>query len=151
MESLFEKGIKKFRDNIGDLYSVVEKVFFNEARKQEEILADFNREQLFDGKREDGSDIKPSYKPSTVKIKKIKGQKVSNVTLKDTGKFHRSIKVDVGGKEMEYSASDSKFPKLQDKYKGKSTLLGLTKPNRVEFVSLIAPYVGEEVWRRLVR
>lgn len=46
----------------------------------------------------------PYYSPVTVSIKKKKGQKTSNVTLKDTGRFYDSIRMNLINYGFEVSA-----------------------------------------------
>jgi len=61
-----------------------------------------------------GKELK-KYTPFTVSEKKRKGQKFSNTTLKDTGKFYNSFKVVVSqGGEVKIVAND--INDLTDKY-----------------------------------
>jgi hypothetical protein len=93
-------------------------------------IAELNRGQMFVGKRSDGSDITPSYSPFTVEIKDQKGQPSDRVTLKDTGAFWESIKVDVNSDSFTIDASDSKTNALTKKYG--NNILGLSKESKYD-------------------
>lgn len=57
-----------------------------------EKIEAMNRDRLWQSKRKSGTTIAPSYAPSTLKVKRRKGQP-TRVTLKDTGEFYDSIRV----------------------------------------------------------
>jgi hypothetical protein len=95
-------------------------------------ITEFNRNQLFEGKRATGTEIKPEYAEFTILIKDQKGQPTDRVTLKDTGSFYESIFVDVNSETFDIYASDEKTEKLERKY-GK-TIFGLSKNNRSQYV-----------------
>ena len=73
-------------------------------------------DQQFSGKKGDGSDITPKYTPFTKFLKKQKGQPTDRVTLKDTGKFHKSQKVKFTNKGFDTVATDPKTSDLVEKY-----------------------------------
>ena len=81
-----------------------------------EQMADKNAAQMFTGLRSDGTEITPTYKDTTIMIKKKKGQPSDRVTLRDTGSFYRGIKVTVEGDIIETDSSDEKAEKLKEKY-----------------------------------
>lgn len=68
------------------------------------------------------------YSPITVEIKKQKGQPYDRVTLRDTGDFQKSIKVDANRTEFEIVATDRKTPALLGKYG--EEIFGLTPENK---------------------
>lgn len=103
----------------------------------DEVLSDAVEEILFEHREEildlvriqlesfgvDGSNkpITPEYRPYTVKIKKIKGQRYDHVTLNDTGEFHRSFYLQFYGtpgpkRYIETNAKDGKLEDLAEKY-----------------------------------
>ena len=60
-------------------------------------------------------DYRP-YTPLTVQLKSEKNQPTDRVTLKDTGDFHKSIKVDADRTYFEIYATDWKTDDLKEKY-----------------------------------
>jgi len=71
------------------------------------------------------------YAPTTIAIKKMKGQPHDRVTLQDTGEFHASFYVDAREDEFELKANDWKSDYLERSY-GKD-IFGLTDENISEF------------------
>jgi len=97
-----------------------------------ETIADFNRKQLFAGKRSTGTDIKPEYAAFTILIKDQKGQPTDRVTLKDTGEFYEDIEVDVNSETFELISTNEKTEDLKAKYGQR--ILGLSDNNKSEYV-----------------
>lgn len=56
------------------------------------------------------------YKPTTIQIKKRKGQPTTRVTLRDTGAFHESMFVVFDSEGFYVTSSDEKTPLLIEKY-----------------------------------
>ena len=57
------------------------------------FIIELNQEQLFEeGETSTGQSLGP-YSQFTVKLKKLKGQRVDHVTLKDTGEFYKTFDV----------------------------------------------------------
>ena len=79
-------------------------------------LEDANRKQLYAGKRPDGSDITPEYRPLTKFLKQQKGQVWDRVTLEDTGAFYRGIDLQLSNVDYELTSTDYKTPDLLNKY-----------------------------------
>lgn len=106
----------------------------------EKLVLDLNREhQLFDlGENYDGSPVRPAYKPYTVFLKKQKGQPYDRVTLRDTGDFYKSFKLQRRGDELWIVATDWKTVKLIAKYGHK--ILGVNEDG-MDFLkrSVVAP------------
>jgi len=93
------------------------KNFIDQAvQDNDTIIEDYQAEQMFEGKRADGTDIEPGYKEITKMIKRAKGQPVNRVTLKDEGDFHRGIKIEKVGDGFEMDSTDFKTSKLVRKY-----------------------------------
>lgn len=61
-----------------------------------------NKDQLLDGKRADGSNM-PNYSYIS---QTVFGKPDAPIMLYDTGAFHESMKLDVGGDELEILAED---------------------------------------------
>lgn len=89
-------------------------------------IADLNAQQMYAGKRADGSDITPEYSDYTIELKKEKGQVADRVTLKDTGAFYAGINVRVEGSNVVIDSFDDKTEDIIDKYASKkSNIFGL--------------------------
>jgi hypothetical protein len=92
--------------------------FISDNKKH--IAAYVSEMQLFvEGVRgEDGQFIADywPYHPYTIAVKQSKGQPTDRVTLRDTGAFHRSIKVDVDNEKFTVTATDPKTDELMEKY-----------------------------------
>lgn len=95
-------------------------------------VADFNREQLYDGIRADDTTIEPEYAEITKIIKAAKGQPTDRVTLKDTGDFYAGINVDVSTDSYNLTSSDDKVVKLVTKYGPK--IFGLTDKSKSTYI-----------------
>jgi len=87
-------------------------------------IAELNREQLLHGKRADGTNM-PDY--SYISVKTF-GKPDGPIMLYDTGAFHSSMQVDVGGDEFEILAED-KY-RLEERFG--EEIYGLT-PNSQEY------------------
>jgi len=98
--------------NIGKTIRTAVATTFREVEADFPLMAaEEQREQLYEGDGGDGP-IEPPYTPLTRTIKARKGQPFNRVTLKDTGDFYRSIKLQ--GKRL--MATDGKTRKLVAKY-----------------------------------
>ena len=67
------------------------------------------------------------YTPYTIEQKKLKNQPYDRVTLRDTGDFERSFKVEVNKDSFSVTATDPKTEKLKKKY---GNIFGLTPENK---------------------
>jgi hypothetical protein len=88
---------------------------FTDVKIKDEIVYHITEVQLFE-KGVDGLGKKlKQYTPFTISEKKKKGQKFSNTTLKDTGQFYSSFRVDVNqGGEVKIVVND--INNLTEKY-----------------------------------
>ena len=91
------------------------------AEENSDFISDLIREGQLFGEGIRGSDgvflaDEHPYATLTVILKTQKGQPTDRVTLRDTGDFHRSLKVKADTQEMEVTASDWKTDKLKAKY-----------------------------------
>jgi hypothetical protein len=90
-----------------------------------EIINQQTDVQLYvEGKDANDLSLVPSYAISTVKAKKRKGQKTSNVTLKDTGALYASVTIDALTTEMIIATNKEYFKYLVVHYKN-NQILGL--------------------------
>jgi len=139
---------------IAELYNALKTVNINVIAKTAmgkttKNLVDLQKAQLLKGLRQDGTSQKNYSKRSQTMF----GKPNIPMQMKDTGAYHKSITVDVGTDEFEMLATDSKSEMLEDKYGGRSTLLGLTdqstefyteKNFQPEFNKLISEKTGLE-------
>ena len=112
MKSLI-KQLEAMRDGINP---IIKKAF---TSKQDAVLKYNTEEQLFKkGERSDGLKLKPSYADSTKRYKRRKGQRISNVTLKDSGDFYKSIRVYPADDEVVIKSNGgvTYAPFLEDRY-----------------------------------
>lgn len=118
------------------------------ADENQNIL-DLNRNnQLYDkGLRADGSKVKPAYTSFTKKIKKEKGQVYDRVTLKDTGDFYNSFKLNLTSFDFEIGATDSKTDELTAKY-GEG-IFGLTIENKRKLSDKLAKTLLIKIRKRI--
>lgn len=95
------------------------------------VIADMNaQDQLFEkGIDRNGDSIASyrPYKPLTIEIKRLKGQPVNRVTLRDEGDFHASFQVIANDTSFFIDATDSKTLDLIRKYG--EQIMGLTDEN----------------------
>jgi len=117
-------------------------------RQTENHLVEWQKDQLYTGKKKTGGRITPGYRPLTKKIKKAKGQPIDRVTLKDTGSFYEGIVVDVGATTYRLYSTDSKSTDLTAKYG--EAIWGLNKVSRQGYVEQnLQPVVIRNVKREL--
>ena len=86
--------------NLSDI-NVPREVLSAIGRTSDEIVK-INREQLLAGKRADGTTM-PNYSYISVKMF---GKPDGPIVLYETGAFHESMQVDIGGSEFEILADD---------------------------------------------
>ncbi len=98
--------------------------------KTSKQMADLNREQLLEGKTATNGRF-PDY--SYISVTKY-GKPPGAIRLFDTGAFHASIQVDVGGDSLDYLADDQH--NLFDRY-GEDNILGLNNTQQEYYNSEI--------------
>lgn len=76
------------------------------------VAEDLNIEQLEEGERSDGTSL-PNYSPTSVAVY---GKQPGPMTLRDTGAFHKSIKLKANANEADLYATDQKTEYLKDTY-----------------------------------
>jgi hypothetical protein len=85
---------------------------------------DKQRDQMYEGINSDGKQRKPVYAPTTVAIKKRKGQRTDVVTLQDTGDFYGGQFIEVRDDVIVIHSADNKTAKLVEQYG--ETIFGLS-------------------------
>lgn len=125
-----------------------DQIFFDFLKDNEKFILDLVRdEQLYQGLKFDGSEIKPDYAPSTVRRKRRRGQPYDRVTWKDKGDLYRSLQLKFGFLEFEIEATDRKIKKLYAKYG--SDVLGLTDESIKRTIEYIGPMFIEKLQRMI--
>ena len=117
--------------------------------KIEEIVVLFNQDQLNEGFDANFNRIEPEYTQTTVRYKISKGQNFKDVTLKDTGAFHNSIKLIYQRDGFEIVATDGKRRKLKEKYG--AAILGLHDKSIEGLRMVLEVALMQELKRRLQR
>lgn len=114
-----------------------ERHVIGEARAFEAEILDWNtEEQLYQqGQDATGQAIGPPYRPFTVQVKRQKGQPTDRVTLRDTGDFHESFRVQWQDTEFRIDATDAKTYKLTRAYGAE--IFGLDDAGQQELIELI--------------
>lgn len=123
----------KLRNRLQALPQFAELAAVHQLEEDKELLADYNRAQLYAGKTVEGNEIKPDYTPFTKRIKASKGQVNTRVTLKDTGAHHKSIKANPDSSGVKFTATDPKVPKLKKKYSKSGQLYGMSAEDIKEY------------------
>ncbi len=142
--------IDKAKERIKKIQSQTNEIVGETFLKYESLIVSFNADsQMFDkGQDKKGSVIKPAYTPFTIKLKKEKGQPTNRVTLRDTGKFHDTLKVDVYKDYIEISSDVSYAKKLFKKYG--EDILGMQDEILRDFVNqYVKPSIVENIKKQL--
>ena len=110
---------KKILSDIGSQTSAQE--LFEKGFQEDEFMAVTLEDEIAERLATSGLDgnldpIEPPYTLFTVQKKRMNGQEADFVTLRDTGKFHKSITAKLTNGIIETFTTDSKTPKLRAKY-----------------------------------
>lgn len=116
--------LRKFKD-------VLDQELKDEIMRNEEVIVKMvAEEQLYElgieGRGIEIASYRP-YTPRTIKKKQRKGQPYDRVTLRDTGEFHKSLKVVFDDNGFYVTSTDDKAQYLLERY-GK-TIFRLTNEN----------------------
>jgi hypothetical protein len=116
--------LRKFKDILDQ--ELKEEILRNEDVIIRMIADDQLYEQGIEGRGTSIMEYMP-YTIRTIKNKQKKGQPYDRVTLRDTGKFHNSLRVEFDDNGFYVVSTDDKAPELLEKY-GK-TIFRLTNKN----------------------
>lgn len=116
--------LRKFKDILDQ--ELKEEILRNEDVIIRMIVDDQLYEQGIEGRGTSIMEYMP-YTIRTIKNKQKKGQPYDRVTLRDTGKFHDSLRVEFDDNGFYVVSDDDKAPELLEKY-GK-TIFRLTNEN----------------------
>ena len=101
--------------------------------EMKEEMLQLNKDQLADGVNKEGSDITPSYAPST-RAKKLRLGRSGKVDLLDKGDFQEAMKIKVLSKESyEVYSTNWKNAMLIKRY-GKVAFFGLNRQSISELI-----------------
>ncbi len=114
------------------------------VEQNKDVILDLQLQGQFDkGKDSEGKKLVPPYALSTRKKKRKKGQPTNRVTLKDTGKFYESVKVEVRSDEFEIKSAINYSIYLVKKY---GAIFGLTPSNLEDFTkNFVVPYIKTKI------
>jgi len=120
-----------------------------EARAFEAEILDYNtEEQLFrQGRTAAGQPVRPPYSQLTIEIKRASGQPFNRVTLRDTGDFHKSFRVEWQATQFGITAGDTKTAKLVAKY-GRE-IFGLDDAGQQELIGMIREPLADNLRKAL--
>lgn len=138
---------ERFKTKLEDIPRQMPTIIQEEMRDQKEFIIALNQEQLERGKNADETPIEPLYAPSTVRIKKKKGQQSRWVTLEDTGKFRRGMDAFFTKDKMTLFSRDSKNDKLVEKYGRR--FFGVAPSSRSELKEKLRPFFINRVRKLL--
>lgn len=136
-----EYRLRKFKDNLP--------IYLQEIIQDKEsiIVSAIADDQLYrrgiNGRGEKIMSYAP-YKPSTIAIKRKKGQPTTRVTLRDTGDFHKSMYVVADSEGFYITADDEKTPELIAKYG--EEIFRLTDKN---FTRILRSHIRKELVKRI--
>lgn len=116
-------------------------------RETKQDFLEWQKEQMFAGKKRTGGDIRPFYKPATVRIKRKKGQPYDRVTLEDTGFFQSSIFFVVKEPVISITSSDVKSKHLEEEYG--PNIFGLGGVFKVGYIQDLRPVLMSKVRQKL--
>lgn len=108
--------LKQLVQDLRNIEQIMLDELFDISKASKAELVQTNRDEIFSGKRVDGTDIRPFYRPRTIREKIRKGQPTNRVTLKDTGAMYESMLAKVNSKGFDVDATDSKVKSLTMKY-----------------------------------
>lgn len=144
--SVLDEAKRKLKE-LRDSFNLLLKEAFDE---QKSLIIDYNaNEQMYKrGEDSKGSIIRPAYRPATVRIKKAKGQPTNRVTLKDSGRFHRTLIVTPKDNHVEIT-SDLHYSKYLFRKYG-DDVLGIQEELLKDFVKLyVLPKIEAEAKEKL--
>lgn len=126
-------------------------ILFSDENFRKKIIDLNTNSQLYAGLDANGESIKPPYAPSTIAKKRRLGQPIDRVTLKYTGDFYKSFKLNFT-KDILIKAETLKNDfDLQDKY---GDILGLNEKSLKELIEMakeiIQEYLKEKLYAKFI-
>lgn len=144
--SVFDEARAKLEEVRNSVNKLVQETF----EEHKSLIIHYNAdEQMYKlGQDAKGSIIRPAYRPATIRLKRKKGQPTDRVTLKDTGRFHKTLIVTPKENYVEIS-SDLEYAKYLFKKYG-DDVLGIQEELLKEFVTrYVVPKIQEGATQKL--
>lgn len=131
MPQYFNLRIRNLMYRLRKFKEILDEELKNEILRHEEVIIQMVAEEQLYEQGIEGRGIKIAsyqpYSPRTIREKMRKGQPYDRVTLRDTGEFHASLKLEVDDEGFYVTSSDEKSKYLLERY-GK-TIFRLTNEN----------------------
>lgn len=140
--------VTELKQKLQAVQADIPRIAVDAIRRTADDMVEWQRDQLWSGKKSTGGWIRPPYRPITKIIKRSKGQPTDRVTLKDKGDFYDEIVVDIGTQVWNLTSEDYKTPLLVEKYTpqifglNKISLRGYTDDVRPVFMDLVSKATG---------
>ena len=144
-------AVEEILQNVKKLDEKEAWLFVIDKEVREEIIRLNTEEQLYEDGIDSLNEKLGDYSPYTIMIKRSKGQKTSHITLKDTGAFYESFKIEVNRTGLTIIADDtSKYDiPLTDDFG--IDILGLTQDNKLYLFDWLDENYNNYVRRKLVQ
>jgi len=120
----------------------MERIIGDSIEEHSPDIIELNLAQLEAGQTAEGEEIRPFYKPITVKIKKTKGQPTDRVTLKDEGSFYGGFRTEPAPGGTAVTSTDEKTAALVKKYS--LDIFGLSVASREQLRDRLRPTVQDK-------
>jgi hypothetical protein len=134
-----------------NIYDLLDECF-KENQVQNEVIR-LNQEQLYSGIDAQGKIIHTiggnPYRLKTIHVKRKKGQKTNVVTLRDTGEFYNTFRVNITNNGYEVIADFEKEDgSILDNFTSEFDFMGLTDESLAELVETQILYFLDKFLRR---
>ena len=144
-------SIEKYKERLSRVIEGVKPITSKIISENKERIIDLNRETqlFFDGIDSKGK-LLQGYTNFTISIKRLKGQVFNRTTLKNTGDFYNSFRLEYDSEKyiVKLFATDEKTPKLIAKYG--MNIFGLTPDNRNYLdLKIIKPELDKWIYSKL--
>lgn len=134
-------AIKELKKKLYQLRDTKLKEFIREAIiEKRDYIAELNRDQLWQGKKADGSEM-PEYKPNS-KQPNAPGK----IVLFDTGDFHEGIEAQIEANILDVVGTDEKTSMLVNIY---GEILGLNEGSLKALKEEVKPIIEQKIARYL--
>lgn len=144
MARYYNASIRNLVYRLRKFKPILEESLKEEIERNQDVITDIIRTQLYAGIDGYKNDIKPPYTARTVKNKIRKGQPTDRVTLKDTGKFYKSLYVEFDSNGFRILSDDKKAEDLLEKYG--EQVLRMTNSELTDFLRThIRPVLTEKM------
>lgn len=143
--SMIENPITIPRKNLQVIANNLDKIILDNVRKIEGMVLQLNRDQLWQGKKIDGSSITPPYAPRTVKLKLKVGQPIDRVTLKDDGFFYDGFYIIYETDQFTIYSHEDYTKYLTGRYNQGSDIFGLTEENLNKVREIIIKEIVKQI------